>query len=107
MSQPSTAIVPRIDHRRMVVRLAILVVLATVIPSNAARSGGVILPIARAIAELYGSEPGESARKLGAFLIPTLYQCICITAVTFMTAQPPNGLAAQLATQQGFPITWG
>lgn len=33
-------------------------VLATVIPSNAARSGGVILPIARSISELYGSTRG-------------------------------------------------
>src|ERR1022692_4317526 len=32
-------------------------VLATAIPSNGARSGGVILPIVRSIAELYGSPP--------------------------------------------------
>src|SRR6266700_6402730 len=32
-------------------------VLAGIIPSNGARSGGVVLPIARSIAELYGSRP--------------------------------------------------
>ena len=36
-------------------------VLATIIPSNGARSGGVTLPIARSIAELYGSTPGATA----------------------------------------------
>ena len=36
-------------------------VLATIIPSNGARSGGVVLPIVRSIAELYGSQPGPTA----------------------------------------------
>jgi divalent anion:Na+ symporter, DASS family len=38
--------------------------LATIIPSSGARSGGVVLPIVRSIAELYGSKPGETARLL-------------------------------------------
>ena len=40
-------------------------VLASIIPSNAARSGGVVLPIARSIAELYGSRPGPTAGAAG------------------------------------------
>jgi len=44
-------------------------VLASIIPSNAARSGGVILPILRSIAELYGSLPGATAGRLGSFLM--------------------------------------
>jgi len=43
-------------------------VLAGVIPSNGARSGGVILPIVRSISELYGSKPGATAGVLGSFL---------------------------------------
>jgi len=39
--------------------------LATIIPSNAARSGGVILPILRSIAEVYCSRPGATAALLG------------------------------------------
>ena len=35
--------------------------LATIIPSNTARTGGVILPIARSLAELHGSHPGKTA----------------------------------------------
>src|SRR5437016_4075809 len=44
-------------------------VLAGIIPSNAARSGGIVLPIARSIAELYGSRPGATASLLGSFLM--------------------------------------
>ncbi len=48
-------------------------VLGTIIPSNGARSGGVILPIVRSIAELYGSKPGATAPLLGSFLMVCVY----------------------------------
>ncbi|MCC7499932.1 MAG: DASS family sodium-coupled anion symporter [Bryobacterales bacterium] len=80
--------------------------LAAIIPSNGARSGGVILPIARSIAQLYGSEPGPTAGLLGAFLLTSVYQGICVTAAMFYTGQASNLLAAQIATQAGYPVTW-
>ncbi len=80
-------------------------VLASIIPSNGARSGGVILPILRSICELYGSTP-EKAQLLGAFLFSAVYQSICITAAMFFTGQASNPLAAQIATQAGYTITW-
>src|SRR5262245_31110810 len=43
-------------------------VLASVIPSTGARSGGIIFPIAKSLSEAYESRPGPSARRLGAFL---------------------------------------
>lgn len=81
-------------------------VLATIIPSNGARSGGVVLPIVRSIAELYGSQPGATAALLGSFLFTAVYQGICVTASMFFTGQASNALAAQIATQAGYPITW-
>lgn len=81
-------------------------VLASIIPSNAARSGGVILPIARSIAELYGSQPGETARRMGAFLMVGVYQSICVTAAMFFTGQASNPLAAQMAGSFGYSVTW-
>src|SRR5574341_1418319 len=82
-------------------------VLASIIPSNAARSGGVILPILRSIAELYGSQPGPTAALLGSFLMTAMYQNICITAAMFFTGQASNPLAAQIASNQlGHPVTW-
>lgn len=81
-------------------------VLAAIIPSNGARSGGVVLPIVRSIAELYGSRPGETAARLGSFLFLAVYQSICVTAAMFLTGQASNPLAAQMAAQFGFSITW-
>ncbi len=81
-------------------------VLATIIPSNGARSGGVTLPIARSIAELYGSKPGATAGLLGTFLITAVYQSVCISSAMFFTGQASNPIAAQMATNMGFPVTW-
>lgn len=82
-------------------------VLATIIPSNGARSGGVILPIVRSIAELYGSTPGATANRVGAFLMAGVYQAICVTAAMFYTGQASNPLAAQMAGNLGYRVTWG
>jgi len=80
--------------------------LAMIIPSNAARSGGVTLPITRSIAELYGSTPEGSPRRLGAFLMVGVYQSIVIGSAMFFTGQASNPLAAQMAGSLGYPITW-
>jgi DASS family divalent anion:Na+ symporter len=82
-------------------------VLAGIIPSSGARSGGVVLPIVRSVAELYGSEPGETATRLGAFLMVGVYQAICVTSATLLTGQASNALAARMAGQfLHYPITW-
>jgi divalent anion:Na+ symporter, DASS family len=81
-------------------------VLASMIPSNGARSGGVILPIARSIADLYGSSPGPTAALLGSFLISSVYQGICVTSAMFYTGQASNPLAAGIAAQNGYTVTW-
>lgn len=81
--------------------------LAGIIPSNGARSGGVVLPIARSVAELYGSRPGVTAPVIGSFLMTAVYQNICVTAAMFMTGQASNPLAAKIAADTfHFPITW-
>jgi divalent anion:Na+ symporter, DASS family len=81
-------------------------VLASIIPANAARSGGVVLPIALSIAELYGSLPGPTASLLGSFLVVGVYQSICVTAAMFMTGQASNPLVAQIATDTfHYPVT--
>ncbi len=85
-------------------------VLASIIPSNAARSGGVVLPIARSIAELYNSRPGPTAALMGTFLMTGAYQSICITSAMFFTGQASNPLAAQIAANsfsfQVTPLSW-
>ncbi len=82
-------------------------VLAMIIPSNGARSGGVTLPIARSISELYGSLPGKTAALLGSFLLVAVYQSVCISSAMFFTGQASNPLAAQMAGQfGGYEVTW-
>jgi DASS family divalent anion:Na+ symporter len=83
-------------------------VLAPVIPSNTARAGAVVFPIARSVAHAYESRPGDgTARKVGAFLIKTSFQGNLITSAMFLTAMAANPLAAQLAGDLGIEITWG
>ena len=82
-------------------------VLATVIPANSARSGGIILPIALSISELYESFPGPTASRIGSFLMTALYQCICITPAMFLTGQVSNLLAAQMAARFGYQMSYG
>ena len=74
-------------------------VLASIIPSNGARSGGVIFPIAKSLSEAYESRPGESARRLGAFLMVLCYQCDVIICAMFLTGQASNVLIAKFAQQ--------
>jgi DASS family divalent anion:Na+ symporter len=73
--------------------------LASVIPSNGARSGGIIFPIAKSIAETYDSKPGATAGRLGAFLTVLLYQCDVIVCAMFLTGQASNVLIAKFARE--------
>jgi DASS family divalent anion:Na+ symporter len=73
--------------------------LAMVIPSNAARAGGVLFPITRSLAEAYDSKPGATAARLGAFLICLVYQCEVIICAMFLTGQASNVLIAKFAQQ--------
>jgi DASS family divalent anion:Na+ symporter len=81
--------------------------LATIIPSNGARTGGAVLPVVSSVAQLYGSHPGPTARQIGSFLMLSVYQGICVTAAMFYTGQASNPLAARLAGEIAkFEVTW-
>ena len=83
------------------------VTLAGGIPSISARSGGIVLPIARSAAELYDSRPGETAGRLGTFLMAALYQASVVACAMFLTGQAGNLLAAGLAAKiAGVTVTW-
>src|SRR5215213_1122648 len=81
--------------------------LASVIPSVGARSGGVIFPVAKSLAEAYDSRPGETAGRLGAFLFATLYQCEVVICAIFLTGQASNPIIAKFASQEaGVQLTY-
>ena len=74
--------------------------LASFIPSTGARSGGIILPIARSVSETYDSRPDDgTAGRLGTFLMNLLYQCEVILCATFLTGQASNVIIAKFVQQ--------
>lgn len=81
--------------------------LATFIPSNAARCGGIIFPIAKSLAEAYESRPGPTAGRLGAFLMVLLYQADVVICAMFLTGQASNVLIARFAQEAtGFELSY-
>ena len=81
--------------------------LGMVIPSTGARSGGIIFPIGKSLAEAYDSRPGESARRLGSFLMLMLYQSNIVVCALFLTGQASNPLIAGFARDTtGIELTY-
>lgn len=83
-------------------------VLSPATPSNTARAGGVIFPIVRSLANTFGSEPGETARKIGSFLMKMEFQATVITSAMFMTSMAPNPLIVEFAKKTAnISMSWG
>ncbi len=83
-------------------------ILAPATPSNTARAGGVLYPIVRSLCTAFDSEPGTTARKVGAYLMQTTFQANIVTSAMFMTAMAANPLAAELARKTvKVDISWG
>ena len=81
--------------------------LAMIIPSTGARSGGIVFPVAKSLAEAYESRPGPTASRLGAFLMPLVYQCDVIICAMFLTGQASNVLIAKFAQEvTGIELTY-
>jgi L-tartrate/succinate antiporter len=83
------------------------VVLAPFTPSNTARSGGTIFPVIRNIPGLYGSQPGETSRRLGGPLMWTALATTCVTSSAFLTGLAPNLLALEIVRKTAkVDIAW-
>jgi divalent anion:Na+ symporter, DASS family len=82
--------------------------LAPFIPSDTARGGGVIYPIARSLAQVFESEPGPTAGRIGAFLMLTGFHATYTTSAMFLTGMAANPLIAELARKVAHvELTWG
>lgn len=91
-----------IGHRTLGLGYALIstdLLLATFIPSNGARSGGILFPITKSITEAYDSKPGPTAGRLGAFLMAFMYQCETIICGMFLTGQAGNLLIQRFARE--------
>lgn len=83
-------------------------IIAPATPSNTARAGGVLFPIVKGLCAAFDSEPGKTARKVGAYLMQTTFQANAVTSAMFMTAMAANPLVANLAKSTlGIDISWG
>ena len=83
------------------------VTLAGGVPSITARSGGMVMPVGKAIAELFDSHPGPTAPKLGRYLFASMYQGSAIACAMFLTGQASNILGAGLALKLvNVEVTW-
>jgi DASS family divalent anion:Na+ symporter len=81
--------------------------IAPVIPSNAARAGGIMYPILKSIAESLGSRPDDgTGRKLGAYLTQVCCHGNLITSAMFLTAMAANPMAQTLAFAQHVTLDW-
>lgn len=83
--------------------------LAPAIPSLAARAGGIFLPLAKALCQACGSRAEDgTAKKMGAYVMVTLFQTSCISSGMFITAMAANPLSVNLAAATiGHTISWG
>ncbi|MBV9242405.1 MAG: DASS family sodium-coupled anion symporter [Acidobacteria bacterium] len=82
--------------------------LAAVVPSNGARNGGIVIPIAVSVSESYDSRPDDgTAGKLGEYLIYLLYQCEVVIAATFLTGHAGNFVMQKIALKEtGIELTY-
>ena len=83
-------------------------IMAPAMPSVTARSGGIIFPVVRSINDVLDSQPGESGKKIGDFLIMVCFQFTPITGAMFFTGMAANPLVGSLAKSTlGVDISWG
>lgn len=82
-------------------------IIAPATPSNTARAGGIIFPVARSLAAAYDSEPDDGPERMGAFLMASVFQVNAVTSAMFLTAMAANPLIVELAAIEGVDITWG
>ncbi|MFP3121897.1 anion permease [Ectobacillus funiculus] len=83
-------------------------IISPAIPSNTARAGGIMYPIVRSLAGVFGSEPGPTSRRIGAYLIQTVYQGDNVACGITMTAMAGNLLMVSFAANTvGIHLSWG
>jgi len=81
--------------------------LGPVTPSNTARAGGVLFPVVNSLCEAFDSRPGPSAKRIGSFLVSSVFHIDIVVSAMFLTSMAANPLAAELAKKTvGVEISW-
>ncbi|KEY56479.1 DASS family sodium-coupled anion symporter [Serratia sp. DD3] len=82
-------------------------ILAPAMPSNTARCGGVLYPVADSLARSFESRPDDASRKkIGTFLVTCMGNINDVTSAMFMTAFTGNLLIVKLAANENITLTW-
>lgn len=83
-------------------------ILAPATPSNTARAGGIVLPIINSVAVALGSEPEQSAKRVGHYLMMNIYMVTKTTSYMFFTAMAGNILALKMIGDIcNIKLSWG
>ncbi|MFZ4673366.1 DASS family sodium-coupled anion symporter [bacterium] len=80
--------------------------LAPAIPSVTARIGGIVYPVVLSIAKAFGSDPDHSPRRIGGYLIQTIFQSGTVTSAMFLTAMAGNPMVLNMVKSYGVSISW-
>ncbi|MDO4855827.1 MAG: DASS family sodium-coupled anion symporter [Limosilactobacillus gorillae] len=82
-------------------------ILGGLIPSNSARTGGVVWPLVESISTNYDSKPNDPSRKkIGSFLDFSAFHANIISTALFVTGAAPNIVVQQMAAKEHYNITW-
>lgn len=82
-------------------------VLSPATPSNTARTAGLVFPIFQSVVITLDSKPGESARRIGSYIMLMLYQASLVTSCFFITANANHALTLSFAKSvMKTEITW-
>ncbi|MCH9621965.1 MAG: putative malate transporter YflS [Chlamydiia bacterium] len=80
--------------------------LGPAIPSVTARSGGIFFPIVESLSKAFGSHPEGSRKKIGAYLITTIFQCSAMISGLSLTGMSGNPMVKTFALGFGADISW-
>ena len=106
----SYLLIKRFGDKTMKLGFAIMLseyVFSPATPSTSARGGAIVYPIARSLSGAFGSEPGPTAKKIGAYLMQVGFQSNCMSGGLFMTAMIANPMMMMFAQQAfGINVSW-
>jgi len=81
--------------------------LAVFIPSDTARGGGIVFPIVKSLAQVFDSEPGPTAKRIGSFLVLVGFHATYTASAMFLTGMAANPLIAEFALKIAHvELTW-
>ncbi len=80
--------------------------LGPAIPSVTARSGGIFYPIVESLSKAFGSHPASGRKKVGAYLMQTVFQCSAVISGMSLTGMSGNPMLKTLALGFGVDVSW-